>query len=65
MYIILNLCMFSKVFILIQMLFLIHVTQTPVRIMEHVTVCRVVQLVFVHQSIQDRHVCDICSIFKH
>ena len=48
--------MFSKLYILIQMLFLIHVTQTPARIMEHVTVYRVMQLVFVHQSIQDQHV---------
>ena len=37
------------------MLFLIHITQIPVRIMEHVTVCRVMQLMFVHQSIKDRH----------
>ena len=48
--------MFSKVSILIQMLFMIHETQIHVRIMEHVTVCRVMQLVFVHQILQDRHV---------
>ena len=38
------------------MLFLIHVTQIPVKIMEHVRYCRVMLLVCVHQSIQDRHV---------
>ena len=42
-----------KEFNLIHMLFLIRVTQVPVRIMEHVRLFRVMQLVFVHQSIQD------------
>jgi hypothetical protein len=39
-----------------QLLFLILVINARVEIMEHVRMCRVTQLVFVHHSLQDQHV---------